>query len=282
MGIIHVGRTKGRWRRPIALVAASAVIAGLAAYLNHDHPVVKEEVTFASSAPSALSTGDETKPAASTTTRVAAPPPQAPPAKLIPQEKAQQYAALTVPGATPEMLSQAYVFAKHCIVERRSYAFGLETTGQGTITHPQSAVKCALGPGDPENATWKRILQARVQLNAFGAITDVLDARWKAYADDPEGWKRLYKQAYENGLNGAEPVVIGGESDRAYQEGDYRKAAVYAVAHAIGFAQEAGVENVDLGKDRLFAQAIDKVAPDQRQLIVIEGHELARKWRKAP
>jgi len=279
MGIIHVGRMKGRWRRPIALVAALAVAAGLAAYLNRDHPAVKQATTFASRAPSVLSVGSDVTP--TPPAQAAAPTQATPRAAPTPQTKVEQYAAWTAPNATPEMLSQAYVYAMHCIVERRVYQYGLETTGQGTETHPQAFQKCALGPGHPDNATWKRILEARVKLNAYGAISDVLDARSTAFADDPEGWKRLYNEAYRKGLEGAEPVVMTGESVMAYMEGDYRKAAIYAIASAIGRAQEAGLPNVDLDKEHRVVQAMAKVPVDQRPIVIIEGQELARKWRKA-
>lgn len=193
--------------------------------------------------------------------------------------KAEEFARLTAAGATPAMLSKAYDYAKDCINERAAQRYEHQTTGNLLQIPPRVAQKCSLGEGDPTDVTWKRILKARVELNAYGAIADVYEARRTAFADDPEGWKRLRDEAQRNGLANAEPVLLGGESQAAYEEGDYRKAAVYAVASALGMAQAAGTTS-DVLKDRRVAQAMAQIPADQQQNVINEGHVLARKWRK--
>lgn len=75
-------------------------------------------------------------------------------------------------------------------------------------------------------------------------------------------------------------MVLGGESQAAFEAGDYYKAAVYAVASALGTAKEAGVES-DLRKDKRVAQALSRLPADQQQIVIDEGQELARKWKNA-
>jgi hypothetical protein len=193
--------------------------------------------------------------------------------------KADEFARLTAAGATPEMLSKAYDYAKDCLNERAAQRYQLQTTGNLLQIPPGIAQKCSLGDGDPTSVTWKRILEARVKLNAYGAIEDVLEARRTAFVDDPEGWKRLRDEAKSNGLAGAEPMVLGGESQAAYEEGDYYKAAVYAIASVLGRDQEAG-RTTDVLKDKLVAQAMARLPAEQQQSVISEGQDLARKWRK--
>ncbi len=226
----------------------------------------------------------------STSPPSAQPTPQAVATPATPplHSKAGEFTRLTAAGATPAMLSRAFELAADCRRQADALVVGVETS-------LQAAQRCGLEPGQPDAATMRRMLEARVQRNDFGAWIDVQRERTGAFADERERWRQLVAEAYRNGKEQAEPTVMVAEFQSEYERANalraagqateaqaaYRQAAVYAVASAIGTAQENGKANPDVFTDRSVQLAMGAIPSDQRAAIVNEGRAVAAKWRKS-
>jgi hypothetical protein len=268
-------------------VLALACAAGAAWWFTPPNP--PPAIVMLGPAPtlSVIQAGDE-RAAKPVPSPVAAAPQPVPRPELHPL--AEEFKRLTAPGATPAMLSQAFDMAKDCRNQSSNLA-------QGVSPPPMRAKQyCKLAPGQYEDAALqRRMIEARVARNDFGAVVDVSLARSDAFADDPAAWRRLKAEAARKGREEGEPVAMAGEFTAEYERAGalqangqyaeaaaaYRQAAVYAIAGAINLAKENGQAPPDLSQDRSVKQAMNKVPAAQQLAVINEGRELAAKWRRS-
>ena len=208
----------------------------------------------------------------------AAPPP------TVLHPKAAEYERLTAPGATPAMLSEAFELVLSCRREANVLAHGVQT-------HPLSKERCQLPPGEPQAAALKRMLKARVARADFNAYADVQRERTGVYADDPEGWKALVKEAREVGIKRGEPIVMLAEAGTQLSRGEtlqemgmlaeaqaaYQLALRYQVAHALGMAK-LNRQPENLSTPSITDLTARVASPAARESAIEEGRKLARNW----
>jgi hypothetical protein len=278
-----------RKRPRLRTVAAAVALLGVAVTAGLLYPGSSVPVTFSTTPLSPLAAGNEAAATSSAPTVATAAAPQAKPggptlSALHPKDV--EFERLTALDATPAMLSQAFALARDCRNEELAL-----TSKQHVQTSPLSEHRCQLAPGRIDNATMRRMLEARVQRADFGAWTDVLQAR--AAFDDPARWRQLVAEAYRIGKANAEPSVMAAEFQSEFDRAEalrasgqaaeaqaaYRQAAIYAVASAVG----TGVENkqaIDPSKDRSFASVAPKLASAEQTEVITAGLKLARNWRR--
>jgi len=270
----------------MGFVAVIAVSGGYAGWRWYSQSDPSEPATFATTPRSVFAAGNEI---AAASPSPAAPAPATAPARAgaAPlHAKEAEFKRLTIAGATPAMLSQAFELARECRNEASALAGNVQTS-------VLSEHRCELAPGEPDTATMKRMLEARVQRADFGAWVDVMRERSGAFSDDPQRWRQLVAEAYSIGKARAEPSVMAAEYQSALDRGDalraagqateaqaaYREAAVYAVASAVGTGLENG-RDIDVSKDKSFAAVAPRLASAEREQVITEGKQLAQHWRR--
>jgi hypothetical protein len=286
-----------RWRVVVPLVAALA-FAGIATWEQWPDSTPKRVIASMNSAlrnPSLMGAASDSNESSATTRAPVVVATSRLPAAL--HAKDAEFVRLTAPDATPAMLSRAFEMAADCEREAQALAGGQQT-------NPQASQKCGLPPGKPDAATMRRMLAARVQRNDFGAWESVTSER-AAFADDPQAWRDLVKEAWQRGIASAEPSVMAAEASSLIARGDalrsngqadaaqaaYRDAAANAVASAIGVAREndrARVElggtpkgNVDLDTNVGVKTAFANLTTAERKTAVSQGIAIAQRWKQS-
>jgi hypothetical protein len=292
-------QTRPDWRpwraRAVVVALVAAGVLTFAAYERYKPTPAQPAVATLGPAPrvSVMAAGNDD--AASRVAVTPAPRVVADAAQPALHRKDAEFVRLTAAGATPAMLSRAYEIAADCEREAQALAGGQQT-------NPQASQKCGLPPGKPDAATMQRMLAARVQRNDFGAWGDVMQHR-ASFDDDPQAWRALVKDAWQNGVAHAEPSVMAAEASSLIARGDalrasgqvadaqaaYSEAAANAVASAIGVAREndrARIElggtpkgNVDLATDVGVKTAFAKLSTAERRAAVEQGIVIAQRWK---
>jgi hypothetical protein len=217
--------------------------------------------------------------------------------KPLPATSIDEQWARLVASKDPAERSLAYHYALNCLSQQDSLVAGVQR-------NLRSESYCRLSQGHYEDRAARRDLVASiVARNEFGAVEIVHDegpnGRFKAFADEPEAWAKLLKQARESGVANAEPVALGGEAvtlfgkgDELYSKGDkagaqalYSQAFQYIVASAVNVARTNAqlrgepLGEIDFSKDPVYTALAQKFDDATRAALTKQGIALAQKWK---